>query len=328
MKKEVVIAGLIILILIFTVGCDYKAYDLQDQPTSDTSLVDEIAQIEEDLAQEVEDVPVVEEEVVIPELTEEPQMEGDVQVVRVKENEFVRLKPTVTDPDNDPVTWSFTKPLDAKGDWKTQYSDAGEYMVTLTATDGKLTTSKKIKLVVERVNVPPTISGVKDITVREGEVVRFEPQVSDPNKDPITVTISEPLKGGSFVTDHTSAGQYTVTVKANDGELNAEQSFKLTVLDVNVKPEIKNVQDVTVVEGELVQIKPEVTDLDEDQVDVSISEPLGSDGKWQTSFTDHGEYFVTVTADDGKDKVTKRVKVTVQDVNKAPEIVDVSLAVN
>jgi len=191
-----------------------------------------------------------------------------------------------------------------------------------------LTTEKKIKIVVERVNVAPIISGVKDITVREGDTVTFKPTVSDPNKDAVTLTTSQPLKSGTWVTDHTSAGEYEITVLATDGELETVQKFKLSVTDVNVLPEITGLKDVTVKEGEIVKIKPVVSDLDEDEFTVTISEPVGDDGIWETGFTDHGEYVVTVTVDDGKDKVTKKVKVVIEDVNMPPNIVDVSLKMN
>ena len=41
--------------------------------------------------------------------------------------------------------------------------------------------------------------------------------------------------------------------------------------------------------------------------------------------TDHGEYKISIAADDGKDRVTQQITVVIEDVNKAPEIVDISL---
>ena len=84
----------------------------------------------------------------------------EMHTILVRENEFIKLKARVTDPDRDEVSYSFSKPLSANGEWKTTYGDAGEYMVTLTATDGKLRTEKKIKIVVERVNVAPIVEGI------------------------------------------------------------------------------------------------------------------------------------------------------------------------
>lgn len=356
---RVLMSVLMVALLIFVSGClDYKAYSLpggeEDAADSDTSLVDEIAQIEQELgieegaegeepqAEAIEEVQIGEEdepeqlqpeevveEVILPELTEEEEIieepMEDLPIITVKENDHVELKVNITDPDEDPVTYTFSKPLSKTGEWKTNYGDAGEYIVTLTATDGVLSSTQKIRIVVERVNVPPEIVPPTDITVDEGEIVTFEPQVSDPNKDPVTVTISEPLKSGTFETDHTSAGQYQIKISASDGELESVQAFTLTINDVNVLPEISGVEDLMLLEGEVIEIKPVITDLDEDEITLTISEPVGNDGIWETKFTDHGEYFVTITADDGKDRVIEKVKISIEDVNKPPVIIEISL---
>ncbi len=321
----------ILALALILVGCtEYQKYDATEE---DLSLIDEIAKIEDELAntdnpdfellEEVEET--VEEEVVLPNPKEEQVLMEDALTVSVKENEAVKLNVKVTDPDEDPVTYTFTAPLDENGEWKTNYGDAGEYLVTITATDGKLTTEKRVNIVVERVNVPPVIAEVADIVVKEGETVTFEPTVTDPNNDAVSVNVAEPLTSGTFVTDHTSAGEYAITVLATDGELDSEKSFKLTVHDVNEKPIITGVEDITIKEGEVITIKPVVSDLDEDPLVITISQPVGDDGIWETSYTDHGEYKISIAADDGKDRVTQQITVVIEDVNKAPEIVDISL---
>ena len=356
MIQKSVISFAVLSILVLVAGClDYKTYNSQDE--SSNNIVNEIAEIEQELglgeaengggssgennpetgdetsgnltgqADSAEAIA-VEEEVVLPDLQEEELLSEEAQVITVKENEKVRLNIKVTDPDEDTVSYTFSKPLNAEGTWQTSYGDAGEYIVTITATDGRLTTEKNVKIIVERVNVPPIISPLRDIIVKEGETVTFEPTVSDPNKDPVTVRVSEPLKNAVFKTDHTSAGEYQILVQATDGELASEESFKLTVTDVNVLPKISGLENLTINEGETVTLQPVITDLDEDEIILTISEPAGDDGIWKTGFTDHGEYVITVKAFDGKDTVTERVKVVVEDVNMPPEIVEVTLTSN
>ncbi len=332
MKKGIVLLLIVFIVTMFIAGCvDYKAYQVPEDDGSEDSLIDEIAQIEKELAMEQDiegEEMVVEEEIILPELQEEPiaqEADSDLQVINVKENVLVKLDAIVTDPDKDPVTHTFSRPLNKKGEWQTQYGDAGEYIVTITATDGKLTTSRRVKLAVERVNVAPVITGIVDMTLKEGELVVFEPQVSDPNNDPVTVTVSEPLKDGRFQTDHTSSGEYKIKVVASDGELETVKTVMLEIVDVNVLPEVSGVEDITVKEGETVTIKPVVSDIDGDDYVITISEPVGNDGVWETAFTDHGEYVITVVVDDGKDQVTKRINVVIGDINMPPEIVDISL---
>jgi hypothetical protein len=334
--KKIMVSVVVLVMFVFLVGClDYKAYDIpaDEVAVEDLSLIDEIAQIEDELNLEEEameeEINNVEEEIILPELTEESETvelyETDVDAIYVKENDLVNLNVKVTDPDKDVVTHTFSKPLNKEGEWKTNYGDAGEYIITITATDGKLTTEKKVKIVVERVNVAPVVEGVKDLLVDEGDTVTFEPKVSDPNGDAVSVTISEPLKSGNLVTDHNSAGEYQIRVLASDGELETEKVFKLTINDVNELPEVTGLVDLMVKEGEIVEVKPVVSDLDNDDLTITISEPVGSDGVWETGYTDHGEYVIVITINDGKDTVTKKVAVTVEDVNMPPEIVDVSL---
>lgn len=332
MKKSMIIA-LVLFMLIFVTGCvDYKAYEVpQDQDNKELELIDEIAQIEKELIGDQEAIieekvleEIVEEEVILPELNEQPVKRVGVINITVKENEKLKLNVNVSDPDGDKITFSFTKPLDANGEWKTNYGDAGEYLVTVFATDGKLITQSEITIAVTRVNVPPIVNTLRDITVKEGETISLKPKVEDPNEDEITIKITEPLANGTFKTDHTSSGEYLITVVASDGELEAKESFKLIILNVNEKPIISNIADLVIEEGEVIKLEPEVTDLDGDELVVTISEPVGNDGIWETSYTDHGTYMVTVVADDGKDKVSKQIKIDIKDVNKAPVFVSIT----
>lgn len=323
------------MVLFLTSCLNYKAYDVPnstEEEEGETDLINEIAEIERqlednDLVEEAEDV-VVEEEVTIDmEEAEEEVEEVDEEVLMfyVSENEAIKLNVNIIDPDNDDVTYAFTSPLNEMGEWQTSYGDAGEYYVTLTATDQVHTVTQDILIIVNRVNVAPEIEDVDDMYYSEGDVIEFEAVVSDPNNDAVTVTVSEPLASGIFVSDHTSAGDYTITVLASDGELETEISFLLSITDVNELPILSGFDDeISVNEGETVVIEPEVSDLDGDEITITISDPVGSDGVWDTSFTDNGEYSITITAYDGKDTVSDTINLVVEDVNMPPEIIEVS----
>ena len=129
MKKNLIIMFVILICtLVFISGCvDYKAYEIEQ----DASLVDEIAQIENELANENSNAEaqlqadeVVEEDVVLPSLGEEEN--NNLLTIKVKENEMVRLNAKIVDPDKDPVTYSYTAPINQRGEWKTNYGEAGE----------------------------------------------------------------------------------------------------------------------------------------------------------------------------------------------------------
>lgn len=351
MKKYSVLA--ILVCLLFLVGCvsgNYFKVPTDDKADStvdeESELIKEIQEIEKQLEEvdtveekivEEETEDIVDEEIIEEEITDEEIIEEETEEavdtsaldrLEVQETDLVNLEIDVEDLDADTVTYTFSKPLDENGRWQTDYSDAGEYVITITANDGVVTSSKNILLVVKKKNVAPEISGLQsEVKIEEGDVITLNPKVTDKNKDALTISFSEPFNElGVWETDHTSAGTYNVLVTASDGELETQFTIKLIVSDVNVPPEISGLEDKMVVnEGDVVEISPEVSDLDGDKVTVTISEPVGDDGVWETTFTDHGEYTVVVTADDGKDKVTFEIDLTVKDVNVPPEIIGIRL---
>ena len=76
---------------------------------------------------------------------------------QIGSNELVSLVPKAEDPDQDALTFTFTSPLDANGEWQTNYGDAGEYTVTVTVSDGLLTTSKEVLIIVKKKEEAPVL---------------------------------------------------------------------------------------------------------------------------------------------------------------------------
>ncbi len=291
-------------------------------------VAEEITEKETNVSEEKE-----EEETVSTKVEEVNEEDFDV-IIKVKERDLVNLQPKVIDPDNDDIAFTYSEPLDENGKWQTDYGDAGKYVITITVSDGVTTTEKQILLVVEKVNVPPVIEGVEDkIVIDEGDVLELKPHVYDPNKDEVTVSISQPVgDDGIWETDYQSAGEYTVVITASDGELETTKEIQVIVNRKNVAPIIEELEDVEVDEGEVIKITPKVTDLNGDEVTITLSEPEGKEDVWSkengsfiwnTTYTDHGEYVITVTASDGELESTTNFTITINDINMPPEIIDV-----
>ncbi len=190
--------------------------------------------VEEELkAEEKEEV--VEEEV---EKVEEGTFSG-VPTITVNEGELVNLNLKSSDPDGDKIVYTFTKPLDDEGKWQTGYDDAGNYKVKITASDGKLTSEQDVLVVVKEVNRAPIISGVSDLTVKEGEIVTLSPKVTDPDGGTITISYSGWMNAESKEVEYDQAGMHTVTVTAtdSDGE-SSKKTITVTVENVNRAPKI------------------------------------------------------------------------------------------
>jgi nitrogen fixation protein FixH len=252
---------------------------------------------------------------------------SSLQRIEVEETELVDLHVRAEDLDQDNITYLFSPPLSEEGTWQTNYTDAGEYVITIVASDGENTVEKKVLLVVKKKNVAPSIRGLtSQLTADEGDSVRLEPEVVDLNEDLVTVTFSAPFdQNGQWKTDHTSAGEYDITVTASDGELQSSFNVTLMVANVNVPPEIIGLEDdIEIDEGQNVTLDFKVDDLDGDTVELSVSEPIGDDMFWATGYTDHGEYTITVAASDGKDTVSKEISLVVRDVNVPPTILNVT----
>jgi len=161
--------------------------------------------------------------------------------------------------------------------------------------------------------------GIPVKTVTEGQLVSFPNlKATDPDGDKLTYTFSSPLNSsGMWQTKLGDAGEYKVLITASDGKAQTKQDVIVKVLAGNKVPIIELV-DAKVKEGEQVTLAPKVSDPDGDKLTVSYSGWMTTNTK-KTTFTDAGVYNVTVTADDGKNgKVSKTIKVTVEDVNRAP----------
>jgi hypothetical protein len=70
-------------------------------------------------------------------------------VISVYEGDFVDIVPNMSDADNDRLTYSFTKPLNSSGQWKTLTGDAGTYPITVTVSDGEKESTLNFTLVVK-----------------------------------------------------------------------------------------------------------------------------------------------------------------------------------
>ncbi|MEM4247389.1 MAG: Ig-like domain-containing protein [Candidatus Woesearchaeota archaeon] len=232
---------------------------------------------------------------------------------------FPNLK--ATDPDGDPITYTFTPPLDATGKWQTKVGDAGDYRVTITASDGKNSVSQVVIIQVKPKNQPPVLQlASKEFRIKEGETVTINVQASDPDGDKVTISFSGWMTGPAKTTGYTDAGTHEVVIIASDGKATVRDTVRVIVENVNRQPVMGAIADVTVKEGDKITVKPTATDPDGDKLTFSFSPPLGPDGTWQTTSHDVGKYTVNVTVSDGIDSATTTFSITVQSLNKPPII--------
>jgi len=74
-----------------------------------------------------------------------------IKDIEVIEGELVRVIPKARDPDNDPLTFTFGQPLNSSGEWQTKIGDSGIYYAVVTVSDGTLSDSKTVKIIVKKI---------------------------------------------------------------------------------------------------------------------------------------------------------------------------------
>lgn len=335
MIKSVILAILMIIVIVSLVGCvklQKKTAEKTDTTKAEetaskeaekamSTVEDEIKETEKEITDAGETAKTADE---ADEILPEPAVDDSLPVKRVKEGELVNFPNLqATDPDGDPITYTFTSPLDTKGEWQTRVGDAGEHVITITASDGKNEVSQKVRIIVEALNKAPviTLGGPKEIMINEGETVKLEVQAIDPDNDPVKITFSGWMDSAEKTASFDDAGTHKVTITASDGKSEAQEDVTIIINNVNRAPKLSALADITVKEGESIKIDAEAQDPDGDDVTITFSTPLGAnDGIWDTKIGDAGKYEVTVTATDGELTDQKTFKITVQSLNKPPVI--------
>jgi hypothetical protein len=244
----------------------------------------------------------------------------------VNEGELVKLAPEGYDPDKNigpagKLIWTFYEPFDKYGTWQTKKGDAGRKYSMVKLSDGELYDEREFCVDVIKTNSAPVLSGLKDVSAKEGDKVQLTPKCTDPDGDKVTISITGFMTSEEKALGYNDAGEHDVNVVCTDPE--GEKDSKvvgLTVADVNRPPVLEAPDTVTVDEGKKATIVAKASDPDGDEVTITFEKPFADDGTWQTKKGDAGTYDITVMASDGEKKATKTVKVIVNKVNSAPAI--------
>lgn len=243
---KILFCSVVLLILIGMSGCYYQA----EAEDGDGAGEEQVSYIGEELGEvsEAQDAEVTAEgesvaeapakEVVEEELAAKPAATTG-SAINVYEGELVQLQVKGSDPDGDSVTYSFSAPLDENGKWQTKEGDSGDYLVTVTASDGKTKSSKTLKISVMQRNAAPVMEQLAAVTVKEGETVSLSPAVSDSDGDEVVISYSGWMTKSSKTTGFEDSGNYKVTITASDGKAQVSQEVGVTVLDVNRAPEFE-----------------------------------------------------------------------------------------
>ncbi|MBW7997901.1 MAG: hypothetical protein FVQ81_15295 [Candidatus Glassbacteria bacterium] len=222
-------------------------------------------------------------------------------------------------------------------EWYPRFDQQGEYVVTISASDGSFRTDKDVVIVVNPVQQIPTLEPLQDYTVAENQVLRFQVKglfpdgrhvVFDPPAGLPLNSGFDPLTGSfRFLPDFTQAGSYKLTfgVTLPDSSVHSV-STTVTVTDKNRNPKFGDLENVSVNAGETVAFTVSATDLDIGDVisyavvslpdgaafDTSVDPPTFS---WTS--TVEGSYEIGFTATDqaqGSDRASVIISVGAQNL--------------
>jgi outer membrane protein OmpA-like peptidoglycan-associated protein len=184
----------------------------------------------------------------------------DKDMVYFGSGDTVTITCTGTDPDNDPLSWTWSTPcgrVDGTGPqvrWLSAGVPLGSCTITAKVDDGRGgSASASVTVRVEaKPNHPPTITCSADrSSVFVGEKVHITTNASDPDGDPLTYTWR--TNGGQIVgsgaavdvdTTGVAPGNYTVTVRVDDGRGGAADcSSTIQVKAVPPPPQASKISD-------------------------------------------------------------------------------------
>ena len=210
----------------------------------------------------------------------------------------------------------------------------GNATITVTASDGKLSTTQTISVSVMKSNRAPVAVGTiaaQTLTIGDSPIkIDVSSNFSDLDNDTLTYTATS-NKGHiatAIVSDYQatitpiSEGNATITVTASDGKLSATQTISVSVMKSNRAPVAAGtISERTLTVGAsaiVIDVSSNFQDSDGDNLTftansdtTSVADASASDSQVTIAPVSSGSATITVTASDGTLTATQTISVTV-----------------
>ena len=162
-----------------------------------------------------------------------PSLVFSIKTFVVQETEKLSLKVDATDPDADKLATTYAPPLNEKGEWQTNYGDAGEYKTAISVSDGVKSVSNDVIIIVNKKEESPKIESFiptqETFSINETESIDFRVLANDVNKDTLTYQWLLDGKKASdgqeftYETTYNDAGMHFVSAVVSDGTENVSK---------------------------------------------------------------------------------------------------------
>ncbi|MCY4043838.1 MAG: Ig-like domain-containing protein, partial [Cellvibrionales bacterium] len=216
--------------------------------------------------------------------------------------------------------------------YQPDFTMAGRYKVSVSATDGSEKAIKTFNLFVKDVNQLPILQEIAPVSVKEGEQLSIQAETSDLDNDAITLKLKQApggmrLENGQIIwtPSATSSGEHIIELLASDGKDKVSQTFAVTVIDVNQPPRWKKGFSLPrAKENKPYRVVLPVTDIDGDALTIVYQgtnqsiQITGNTLSYQPNYDAAGKYALDILVFDGQSQVKKTFDLVVQNTNRKP----------
>jgi hypothetical protein len=215
--------------------------------------------------------------------------------------------------------------------------DVGEDTVTLRIGDGTVSVDSTIVIDVGNINDAPAFLTMPDTLALEDDV--YESAVTAEDIDGDTLTFTAPLLPAWLVFNDTTntlsgtptnddVGENTVTIRINDGTVDVDTTFTISVTNVNDAPSFLSLADTVTLEDALYSYTVSAEDIDGDALTFAAPViPLWLNFDTATNVLSGtpdndqvGMHSVALTINDGVEEVVQDFEIEVVNVNDAPTV--------
>jgi len=271
------------------------------------------------------------------------------------ETDELKIFLEASDPDNEPVSFSAEKmPPNSKLEgnvftWKPGYDAVKKNTFVDKVLDklGTLTKTYYLKFIasangkdvvhnviisVKDVNRAPVIQDIAEITVNEGETIKLDPYIFDPDNDKFTVSYSNFMASETYQTSFNDAGSHVTTVTAYDGSLSSSKNIQVNVLPTNRPPIFGTIADISANEGDDISIILSAREPDNDHIIFYLenapenAKVEGNVFTWKPGYdlVNEGQKTLqlVLVASDGKSEAKQIVNANIMNKNREPIILN------
>lgn len=261
----------------------------------------------------------------------------------VDESNTLNFIVNASDLDNDSLDYGVSSlPIGATFDnftrtfnWVTDYSDAGNYSMNFSVSDGTDIDYEKILIIVNDVNRAPVLDVIGAQSIDENSTLEIIVNASDDDNDvlyydainvPSGATFDNVTRTFSWNTNFSNSGSYNVNFSVTDQEDVDYEIVTITVNNVNRAPVLDAIGSQLVDENESLSFNVSATDLDNDSLVFDLSGDTGSynynndtgEFSWTPLFNESGSYTLNFSVSDGTDNDYEVVIISVNNVNRVP----------